>query len=58
MLYRLGRLLQVVALLLLPVAMAGQLAGRFGEGKMLAVAGLGVVVFLVGWLLQQAGRSR
>jgi len=52
MLYKLGRFLQLVGLLILPIAMAGQIEGSVGLGKMLMMAGVGVVVFLFGRWLQ------
>ena len=57
MLYRIGRLLQLVGLVLLPVGMAGNLMQpqEYSLGYTLIVSGIGVAVFTVGWLLQQAG---
>ncbi len=58
MAYKLGRLLQGLGLILLPVAMAGNLARpqEFGLWYTLGLSGVGVVVFTLGWLLQQAAR--
>jgi hypothetical protein len=60
MLYRLGRLLQLVGLILLPVAIAGNIAPEqpLDLRRSLTLSGLGVLVFFVGWLIQQAGRSK
>jgi len=58
MVYKLARLLQLLGLILLPFAMAGNLAEKLNEGQMLLVAGAGIALFLVGWLLQQAVRPR
>jgi hypothetical protein len=60
MLHKLGRLLQLAGLIILPIAMAGNLADPqgVGEGRMLLIAGAGAAVFCVGWLLQQAARSK
>jgi hypothetical protein len=60
MLYRLGRLLQLCGLVILPVGMAGNLArpDLFGLWYTLSLLGIGVFVFTLGWLLQQASRSR
>ncbi|MCS6849715.1 MAG: hypothetical protein NZ700_00930 [Gemmataceae bacterium] len=58
MLYLLGRLLQIVGLILLPVGVAGNLA-RPEEVTLavsLGIAGVGVAVFALGWLLQQKGK--
>jgi hypothetical protein len=58
MLYKLGRFLQFVGLfVVLPVAMAGQMMDRISVKDMLLLAGAGVGVFYVGWLLQQAGKA-
>ncbi len=58
MLYKVGRFLQVVGMILLPVGIAGNVADpqRVTLGTSLALAGLGVVVFAAGWSLQQAGK--
>jgi hypothetical protein len=54
MFYKLGRLLQVVGLLLLPAAVAGEVAQRLDEKQELLLAGAGIVIFYVGWRLQRA----
>jgi hypothetical protein len=58
MLYKLGRFLQLAGMLILPVAIAGNLAP--GEPlnlrDSLTLSGVGVAVFAVGWLLQQSGK--
>jgi hypothetical protein len=58
MLYKLGRLLQVIGLLLLPIAMAGNLVPDIpvSLGNMLALTVLGVLVFFIGYRLQQVGK--
>jgi hypothetical protein len=58
MLYRLGRFLQLMALLTLPLAVAGQLApdNPMSVGTMMTLTGAGLGVFGLGWLLQQSGR--
>jgi hypothetical protein len=60
MLYRVGRLLQVVGLILLPVAIAGNIAPGppLDLRESLSLSAVGMLVFGVGWLLQQAGRPR
>jgi hypothetical protein len=53
MAYKLGRFLQVLGLILVPVALAGNVA-REKEvtlGVMLAIAGAGMLLFYIGWLL-------
>jgi hypothetical protein len=60
MLYKLGRFLQVVGMIVVPVAVAGNIAPGppldLRQSLMLSAAGVGV--FLVGYLLQQAARPR
>jgi hypothetical protein len=46
--YRIGRLLQVGGLIVLPVAIASELAGRLTLGQSMLVATLGAALFLVG----------
>jgi hypothetical protein len=58
MLYTLARLLQLAGLILLPVAMAGNLAESLDLRQMLLLAGAGVGLFVLGWLLQQATRPK
>jgi hypothetical protein len=60
MLYRLGRVLQVVGMLILPVAIAGNIAP--GEPlnlkASLTLSAVGVLVFVLGYAIQQAGKPR
>jgi hypothetical protein len=57
--YNLGRLLQLLGLLILPLAIAGNLAGeRLSLKDSLTMSGVGVVVFSIGWLLQQGAKPR
>jgi hypothetical protein len=60
LLYRAGRALQIVGMVLLPVAIAGELApgGPLDLRASLTLSGIGVAVFALGYLLQQAGRPR
>lgn len=59
MLYRIARLLQLIGLILLPVAIAGNLQEVAGGPRKLTVkesltlSAVGVGVFVVGWFLQQ-----
>jgi hypothetical protein len=57
-LYRLGRLLQVIGMILLPLAVAGNLSPQntLSLRESLMLSGVGVAVFALGWLIQQAGR--
>jgi hypothetical protein len=57
--YTLGRLLQLVGLVLLPLAIAGNLVNeRLNLKQSLGLSAIGIGVFSVGWLLQQGARPR
>jgi hypothetical protein len=64
MLYKLARLLQLAGLVILPVAISGNVAERSdGEPFLslkdsLSLSTIGVIVFILGWLLQQGSRPR
>jgi hypothetical protein len=58
LLYKLGRFFQFSALLILPVAIAGNVADRLDLRESLMLSTVGCVVFMVGWLLQQSARPR
>jgi hypothetical protein len=58
MLYKVGRFLQIVGMVLLPLAIAGQATGKHDVQWMLALCTIGVLVFFVGWLIQQAGKPQ
>ncbi|MCI0684135.1 MAG: hypothetical protein L0Y71_18660 [Gemmataceae bacterium] len=53
MLYRFARVLQLGGLLILPIAIAGDVAGKKDLRWSLGVSAVGVVVFILGWALQQ-----
>jgi hypothetical protein len=53
MLYRLGRLLQFVGLIILPVAITGEMAQKMDLKQSLMLTGVGVAIFSAGWILQQ-----
>ncbi len=50
--YRIGRLLQLMGLLILPFAIASELMDKVGLGQSLLIAAGGAVVFYVGVQLQ------
>lgn len=54
MVYKLGRFLQFVGLIVLPVAIAGNATERLDLQDSLVLAGIGMGIFLLGWLLQQS----
>jgi hypothetical protein len=58
MLYKFGRLLQFAGLVIWPVAIAGDMAGKVDFKESLTLSAVGVVVFFAGWLVQQAARPR
>jgi hypothetical protein len=59
MLYKLGRLLQIIGLILLPLAIAGNLSPErpMDLRSSLTLSAIGVLVFSLGYLLQQGGRK-
>ncbi len=60
MLYKLGRLLQFVGLIVLPLAIAGNLAPEpqgIDLRKSLTMSAIGVIIFGMGYLLQQMARK-
>ena len=58
MLYKVGRVLQFAGLVILPVAIAGDMAGKVEFKHSLAMSFVGVMVFFTGWLLQQGARPQ
>jgi hypothetical protein len=59
MLYKLGRFLQVVGMILLPLGVAGNMArpDQVDLRTSLTISGIGVAIFIVGYILQQAGKK-
>jgi hypothetical protein len=63
MLYKIARFLQLAGLIIVPVAISGNLAERGGNPVLdlkesLSLATIGCFVFLCGWLLQQSSRPQ
>lgn len=60
MVYKLGRVLQFVGLVLLPIAMAGNLArpDAFGLWFTLGLSSVGIAVFSLGYWLQQVSKPQ
>jgi len=52
--YKLGRFLQIIGLIVLPVAVSGNLANALTLGQSLALSFAGLVVFYVGRFVQGA----
>jgi hypothetical protein len=46
-----GRLLQMVGLVLLPLASVMQLSGTISVGRMLQMLAVGICAFGIGWIL-------
>ncbi|HEX3998975.1 MAG TPA: hypothetical protein VHX65_10525 [Pirellulales bacterium] len=46
-----GRLLQIVGLVVLPVASVMQLSGTISVGRMLQLLAIGICAFGIGWIL-------
>ena len=44
-------------MIILPAAIAGQMMGKLSTKGELILLGLGVLVFYIGWRLQEAGRT-
>jgi hypothetical protein len=60
MLYKLARSLQLLGLLICPVGIAGNVARpeEVTVKMSLMISGAGILIFALGWLLQQAARPR
>jgi hypothetical protein len=56
MLYRVGRLLQLAGMIILPVAIAGEVLQRIDLKQMLALSAVGIAIFFAGWVMQQGGK--
>lgn len=54
---KVARFLQLLGLAIPPLAMAAELSGRFGSGKMLSFLLVSVCLFSIGYLLQQHTNS-
>jgi hypothetical protein len=57
MLYKLGRLLQLAGLIVLPCAISGNLSQTISVTGMYQLTFVGIGLFIAGYLLQQAGRG-
>jgi hypothetical protein len=59
MLYKFGRFLQLLGMIILPVAITGNLAREdlINLKTSLVLSGVGIAVFAGGWLIQQAGKK-
>jgi hypothetical protein len=59
-LYRLGRVMQMIGMVLLPLAIVANLSPTdpVDLKTSLTMSGVGVLVFGLGWLVQQAGKPQ
>jgi uncharacterized membrane protein YGL010W len=56
MLYKVARSLQFLALIVLPVAIAGNVAEKLSLKESLIMSAVGAGLFVLGWLLQQGAK--
>jgi hypothetical protein len=56
MLYKIGRFLQLAGLIILPVAISGNVAEKLDLKESLMLSSVGCLVFICGWLLQRSSR--
>ena len=50
--YRIGRLLQVLGMIVLPFGIASELVGKVGLGQSMFIAAGGTLIFYIGYLVQ------
>ena len=50
--YKIGRSLQVLGMIILPFGIASELLGKVGLGQSLLVAAGGMLVFYIGYVIQ------
>lgn len=57
-LYQLGRFLQLIGMIMLPLAIAGNLSPQnpLELRTSLTISAIGILIFGLGWLIQQAGK--
>lgn len=58
MLYSIARFLQLAGLIILPIAISGNVAEKLNLKESLSLSAVGVVLFIVGWSLQQFVRPK
>jgi hypothetical protein len=58
MFFKIARLLQLAGLIILPVAVAGNVAEKLDLRESLTLSGAGVLIFSLGWLMQRGMQSR
>jgi len=50
--YRIGRILQVLGMIILPFGIASELMGKVGLGQSMLIAAGGTLIFYIGYVLQ------
>jgi len=58
MLYKFGRFLQVVGMIVVPFAIAGNVLEKLDLKDFLLLAAVGMAIFTLGWLVQQSSRPQ
>jgi hypothetical protein len=56
--YRIARFLQLAGLIVLPVAISGNVADKLDLKESLTLSTVGCLVFFCGWILQQTCRPQ
>jgi len=54
--YSIGRLLQVLGMIILPFGIASELVGKVGLGQSMLIAAGGTFLFYVGYVIQNQNR--
>ena len=54
--YSLGRLLQVLGMLILPFSVVSEVVGEIGLGRSMLISGGGALIFYTGYVLQSRAR--
>jgi hypothetical protein len=54
MLFKIARFFQLAGLIILPVAIAGNIAEKLDLRQSLTLSGVGMAIFFLGWLLQRS----
>ena len=58
MVYRIARLFQLAGLIILPIAISGNVANKLDLRESLSLSAIGIVLFIIGWVLQQFVRPK
>ncbi len=58
MLYAIARFLQLAGLIILPIAISGNVAEKLDLRESLSLSAAGVLLFVIGWALQQFGKPK